>query len=61
VRALDPAVWQRLSAGAGIQGARLHDWAYCELTDLDAAEYDGDGACQGHAAGAGPTHAQQMD
>src|SRR5216684_8224045 len=37
---LDPAAWQRLSAGAGTKGARLHDWAYCELADLDAAEYD---------------------
>ena len=39
-RDLDPAVWQRLSAGDGTKGARLHDWAYCELADLDAAEYD---------------------
>jgi SRSO17 transposase len=36
---LDPAVWQRLSAGEGTKGARLHDWAYFELADLDAAEY----------------------
>jgi len=39
---LDPAAWQRLSAGAGTKGARLHDWAYCELADLDAAEYGKD-------------------
>ena len=39
-RDLDPAVWQRLSAGDGSKGARLHDWAYCELADLAAAEYD---------------------
>jgi SRSO17 transposase len=39
-RDLDPACWQRLSAGEGTKGARLHDWAYCELADLDAAEYD---------------------
>ena len=32
--------WQRLSAGEGTKGARLHDWAYCELADLDAAEYN---------------------
>lgn len=32
--------WQRLSAGKGTKGARLHDWAYCELADLDADEYD---------------------
>lgn len=37
---LDPATWKRLSAGDGTKGARLHDWAYCELADLDAAEYD---------------------
>ena len=39
-RALDPSSWKRLSAGEGTKGARLHDWAYCELADLDAAEYD---------------------
>jgi SRSO17 transposase len=37
---LDPAAWQRLSAGEGTKGPRLYDWAYCELADLDAAEYD---------------------
>jgi len=37
---LDPATWQRLSAGDGTKGARLHDWAYLELADLDAADYD---------------------
>src|SRR5579859_5029055 len=39
-RALDPSMWQRLSAEDGTKGARLHDWAYCELADLGAAEYD---------------------
>jgi len=39
-RDLDPSAWQRLSAGEGTKGARLHDWAYCELADLDADEYD---------------------
>ena len=39
-RGLDAAVWQRLSAGNGTKGPRLYDWAYCELADLDAAEYD---------------------
>src|ERR1035437_2255332 len=29
-----------LSAGDGTKGARLNDWAYCELADLDAAESD---------------------
>ena len=37
---VDPARWQRLSAGDGTKGARLHDWMYCELADLDAAEYN---------------------
>jgi SRSO17 transposase len=39
-RALDPSLWKRLSAGEGTKGTRLRDWAYCELADLDAAEYD---------------------
>ena len=38
---LDPSAWQRLSAGEGSKGARLYDWAYCELADLEADEYDG--------------------
>ena len=37
---LDAAAWQRLSAGDGTKGERLYDWAYCELADLDAAEYN---------------------
>jgi len=37
---LEPAAWQRLSAGEGTKGPRLHDWAYLELADLDADEYD---------------------
>jgi SRSO17 transposase len=37
---LDPAAWQRLSAGDGTKGPRFYDWAYCELADLDASEYD---------------------
>lgn len=37
---LDPSAWRRLSAGEGTKGPRLHDWAYCELADLDAGEYD---------------------
>jgi SRSO17 transposase len=39
--ALPPSDWQRLSAGEGTKGARLYDWAYLELADLDAAEFDG--------------------
>jgi len=39
-RNLAPDAWRRLSAGEGTKGARLHDWVYCELADLDADEYD---------------------
>ena len=39
-KGLDASAWKRLSAGEGTKGPRLHDWAYCELADLDAAEYD---------------------
>jgi len=44
-KGLDASAWKRLSAGEGTKGPRLHDWAYCELADLDAAEY--------HEAGSG--------
>lgn len=37
---LSPDDWARLSAGEGTKGERLHDWAYLELADLDAAEYN---------------------
>jgi SRSO17 transposase len=37
---LDTSAWQRLSAGEGTRGARLHDWAYLELADLDADEFN---------------------
>ena len=40
-RALKPAAWWRLSAGDGTKGARLYDWAYLELADLEAAEFRG--------------------
>ncbi len=36
---LPKTTWRRLSAGDGTKGARLHDWAYVELADLDGAEY----------------------
>ena len=39
-KGLAPSAWKRLSAGDGTKGERLHDWTYCELADLDAAEYD---------------------
>ena len=32
--------WRRLSAGEGTKGARLHDWIYLELADLDADDFD---------------------
>jgi SRSO17 transposase len=38
---LELAAWQRLSAGEGTKGARLSDWAYLELADLEAEEYGG--------------------
>src|SRR3954452_6915565 len=38
--ALDPSAWRRLSAGAGAKGERLFDWAYLELADLEAGEYN---------------------
>ena len=37
---LDASAWQRLSAGEGTKGPRLCDWAYLELADLDAAEFN---------------------
>jgi SRSO17 transposase len=40
---LAPAAWQRLSAGEGTKGARLFDWAYLELADIEAEEYGADG------------------
>jgi SRSO17 transposase len=37
---LSKNAWRRLSAGEGTKGPRLHDWAYLELADLDADEYN---------------------
>jgi SRSO17 transposase len=39
-QALPASAWVRLSAGEGTKGPRLYDWAYLELADLEAAEYD---------------------
>jgi SRSO17 transposase len=39
-QALDTSVWQPLSAGEGTKGARVYDWAYLALADLDANEYN---------------------
>ena len=36
---LPDAAWQRLSAGEGTKGERLHDWACLELADPDASDY----------------------
>ena len=36
---LAPSAWTRISAADGTEGARLCDWAYCELADLDGADY----------------------
>jgi SRSO17 transposase len=32
--------WQRRSAEEGTKGPRPYDWAYLELADLDASDYD---------------------
>src|SRR5208283_492712 len=37
---LSKTAWRRLSAGEGTKGPRLHDWAYLELADLDAVQYN---------------------
>ena len=39
-RALPASAWRRLSAGQGTKGARLYDWAYLELADLEAGEFN---------------------
>jgi SRSO17 transposase len=38
--ALPDDAWRRLSASDGTKGARLHDWVYLELADLDADDFD---------------------
>ena len=40
-RDLPEAAWTCLSAGEGTKGARLNDWHYLPLADLDAEEFDG--------------------
>ena len=37
---LPGSAWRRLSSGEGTKGARLHDWGYVELADLDVGEYN---------------------
>jgi SRSO17 transposase len=38
--ALPLSDWKRLSAGMGTKGERLYDWAYLDLADLDAGEFN---------------------
>ena len=40
IATLKPVDWRHLSAGSGTKGPRLHDWAYLELADLDASEFN---------------------
>jgi SRSO17 transposase len=39
-QSLPETAWRRLSSGEGSKGPRLHDWAYVELADLDAGQYN---------------------
>jgi len=41
-QSLPKKAWRRLSSGEGTKGPRWHDWAYLELADLDASEYNDD-------------------
>ena len=40
MQGLDASAWRRLSAGEGTKGPRLDNWAYLDLADLDASDYD---------------------
>jgi SRSO17 transposase len=46
-KVLPSSEWQRLSAGAGTKGPRLHDWRYLELAELEAEEFNGAGLVGG--------------
>jgi SRSO17 transposase len=39
---LPKKAWRRLPSGEGTKGPRWHDWAYLELADLDASEFNDD-------------------
>ncbi|MGY4319651.1 IS701 family transposase [Bradyrhizobium sp. JR3.5] len=39
-QSLPKKAWRRLSSGGGTKGPRWHDWAYLELADLEASEYN---------------------
>ncbi|MHC1948373.1 IS701 family transposase [Bradyrhizobium sp. UFLA06-06] len=41
-QSLPKKAWRRLSSSEGTKGPRWHDWAYLELADLDASEYNDD-------------------
>jgi SRSO17 transposase len=41
-QSLPKKAWCRLSSGEGTKGPRWHDWAYLELADLEASEYNDD-------------------
>src|SRR6201988_4294930 len=41
-QSLPKTTWRRLPSGEGTKGPRWHDWAYLELADLDASEYNDD-------------------
>src|SRR6059058_6230149 len=41
-QSLPKKAWRRLTSGEGTKGPRWHDWAYLELADLDAGEYNDD-------------------
>jgi SRSO17 transposase len=45
-QSLSKKAWRRLSSGEGTKGPRWHDWAYLELADLGASEYNDDLAGQ---------------
>jgi SRSO17 transposase len=39
-QSLPKKAWRRLTSGEGTKGPRWRDWAYLELADLDASEYN---------------------
>src|SRR5215813_1719448 len=41
-QSLPKKAWRRLPSGEGTKGPRWHDWAYLEMADLDASEYNDD-------------------
>src|SRR5215813_8473243 len=41
-QSLPKKAWRRLPSGEGTKGPRWHDWAYLEMADRDASEYNDD-------------------